>query len=346
MGHTIVFMGAGASRPFGVPLTAEILPEILRRLGLGTLFGRTRSARRTGRKLQDLLHAFAPGLGQPRIQPPLITDVLSLIDHMSANGQAVRPSLGPRELDSLRALLEQGLAEVLAARRTPRRSNPALLKRFVDWTLALAQAEGLTLISTNYDVVVEESLYARLDRDHLAREVDFGVGWYGLGEDEVHPRPAQPRLGLLKLHGSLDWLRCPRCEHLFIQPARSVFGTDRHASAPRRAACTCGYRALRHVLVAPSMVRDVRDGSLLAIWQAALDALRRASRWFIIGYSMPPEDVAIRSMFLRALGGRHAAPEIVLVQRKDAGGVRDRYRLLAPQLKFLSGGLAQLMRNV
>ena len=340
---TVVFLGAGASRPFGVPLTAEILPALLRRLARGTLFGR--GATRAGRRMFERLRAFAPGLGRRGIEPPLITDLLSIIDHMVASGQAAQPGLGPHELEQIRTLLERGLAEVLAApanRRRPQNGN--LLQQFTDWTLGWAESGPLTVISTNYDVVIEASLYTRLDAARLDQQVDFGVGWYALGTGRRHGRPTRPRLRLLKLHGSLDWLRCPLCDHLYIEPAQTVFRGPHRESSHDRVACVCGYRPLRHVIVAPSMVRDVRDSHLLGIWRSALEALRCAERWVVIGYSMPPEDVAIRSMLVRALGGRRRAPEIVLVQRKGDQPVRDRYRLFAPNLKFVSGGLEELMK--
>jgi len=46
--RTVLFLGAGASRPFGFPMTAEILPEIL-------------------------LSRFAPALFETEVDPPLIT---------------------------------------------------------------------------------------------------------------------------------------------------------------------------------------------------------------------------------------------------------------------------------
>ena len=340
---TVLFLGAGATRPFGVPLTAEILPTLLRRLSRGTLFGR--NAARTSHRTYELLRALAPGLGRRGIEPPLITDLLSIVDHMLAAGQAVRPGLGPHELDKVRWMLERGLAEVLATPGGRRQRNRGLLERFADWTLRQAEPGPLTLISTNYDVVIERSLYARLDGARFERQVDFGVGWYALGSDERHGRPARPRLRLLKLHGSLDWRRCPLCDHLYIQPAQTALDGRLRRSPRERLACACGYRPLRHVMVAPSMVRDVRDTYLLAIWRAALEALRCAERWIVIGYSMPPEDVAIRSMFVRALGGRAQPPEILLVQRRGDADVRDRYRLFAPDLTFVPGGLEELLKR-
>lgn len=44
------------------------------------------------------------------------------------------------------------------------------------------------------------------------------------------------------------------------------------------------------------MVRDIRDAHLLNVWRSATEALRTAKEWYIIGYSLPHEDLAIRSM--------------------------------------------------
>jgi hypothetical protein len=48
--------------------------------------------------------------------------------------------------------------------------------------------------------------------------------------------------------------------------------------------CECGWFPLRHLIVAPSMVRDVRDPHLLNVWRSATEALRTAREWFIIGH--------------------------------------------------------------
>jgi hypothetical protein len=355
--RTVLFLGAGASRPFGFPMTAEILPEILRRLRERSLFrprrrGRTRAPGASAHdELHDLLSRFVPALFDTGVEPPLITDLLSLVDHLLTAGNAPQPDLDLASLDRLRALLERAIAEVLAEPTVPGRAdeNEELLRRFVSWMHDRAQ-EGtgaLSIITTNYDVAIEKRLYERLDADEIPALIDFGLSWRAAGspgDDSAQARPSSPWLGLFKLHGSLDWLRCPLCDHIYIDPARTIFrGEGSRGDGPwgpgGLASCVCGYRPLRHIIVAPSMVRDVRNPNLLAIWHSALEALRTADEWIVIGYSMPPEDVAIRAMLLRAYRGRERPPRVRLVERGPVEEVENRYRLLFPDLEFEDGGV-------
>ncbi|HEV8253778.1 MAG TPA: hypothetical protein VGQ78_03415 [Vicinamibacteria bacterium] len=337
-GRIALFLGAGASRPFGFPVTSEILPALLARLRSGKLFGAgrhltARQAARDMRELRALLRRFVPGLFRSPAAAPAVTDLLSLLDQLIVTGSAPQPDLGMTELSRLRLLLERGVAEVLAA---PGRGvgvrRPKLMDRFAEWIEAQA---FVSVISTNYDFALEGRLLSRVAREELPARVDFGLTWRPTeGGDGPHPRPQRPRLAIYKLHGSLNWLRCPLCEHVFIHPSAPIFRQSHQDRADGGNACTCGYAPLRHVLVAPSMVRDVRDPNLLGIWQSALEALRTSDEWAIIGYSLPPEDLVIRSMLLRAYRGRARPPRVRVVQRRGDRDVEGRYRLLFPELTF------------
>jgi hypothetical protein len=342
----VLFLGAGASRPFGIPMTAEILPQILKRLSEGVLFtepaGATaRAAREAREDLREGLAQLVPGLFGD-VEPPLITDLLSLLDQLLVEGHAGGPRLPVRALDRTRALLEQATAEVLvgpppedggrAARNRP------LLDALVDWIAkATRRGQRLSIITTNYDVVLQQTLFRRIPG--LADGIDFGLAWRRAGRPgAARPRPHAPRLGVYKLHGSLDWLRCPLCGHVSIEPGATIFRDGALGRAGGRA-CACGYRPLRHLIVAPSTVREIRDPNLRAIWQSALEALRTASAWTVIGYSMPPEDMAIRTLLLRAYAGAARKPRIAVIERGANAEVENRYRLLFPDLAFEEGGV-------
>jgi hypothetical protein len=103
-------------------------------------------------------------------------------------------------------------------------------------------------------------------------------------------------------------------------------------------------------MVAPSMVRDIRDANILQVWMSAVEAMRLAEEWFLIGYSMPAEDIAIRSLLIRAYRGRgydrdislRPAPKVTVIQQED----RDlaHYKLLFAQIEPPElGGLKEFL---
>ena len=100
------------------------------------------------------------------------------------------------------------------------------------------------------------------------------------------------------------------------------------------------------MIVAPSMVRTIHDPNLLTIWRSALEAMRIADEWIIAGYSQPPEDIAIRSILLRAYYGRgrkRKPPTIRVIQRDQEKATEDRYKLLFPGCRFEYGGFERFV---
>lgn len=363
--RSAVFLGAGASRAFGFPLTTELLPMMLGLLDTGTLFHTyaTTPPQQVDADqliLRRRLEAFLPGLRQTwqtlrsndaESVPTLsvsITDVLSLVDHAIASG-AVRAGMSNEELQEFRRTLERALCSVLWHAEGPADRDNAARSTFIDWLLELRAQGSLSLMTTNYDLVVEQPLFARLGGDpstpwvarhrHVAETVDFGFPWRDPGSGEIVARPPNATLQLLKLHGSLNSLRCPLCGQTYL----NVFGYIAHEGFRSELnsynTCHCAdWARLRVNLVTPSLVRQIQDAGLLGVWQTALESLRTAERWFLIGYSLPAEDIAIRSLLVRAWEGRSAKPEVVVIQHGQAA--RQIHDLILPGCEYFPGGLA------
>jgi NAD-dependent SIR2 family protein deacetylase len=233
----------------------------------------------------------------------------------------------------------------------------AALDQFATWLLDKKKEFGtLTIVSTNYDVTVESELFVQKQRE--PKECDFGFDWRNPFGEALIPRPATPDLAFYKLHGSFNWLRCDLCGQLYINPYELIAYLSFREAQQWANTCTCGAYPLRHVIVAPSMVRDVRDPHLLNIWRCATEALRTAKKWFIIGYSLPAEDLAIRSMLLRAYNARglddqsasllpqqtiRPGPDVTVVQMGNT--TKPAYEAMFPQgsFEFLEGGLEELL---
>jgi hypothetical protein len=324
--------------------------------------------------------------GAWRAALPLITDVFSAVDHLLITGHAPAPEVTPDDLRRVRVLLERAIFELLVREESssdapndqgksseldlkrrmavmsilpPRPPDQAAeLTRTVQWLRKLPAGPNgrVTLISTNYDIEVEQELFRQLDGAVFDR-VDFGMRVRDPRSGKLRSQPRLAKFAVHKLHGSLNWLRCDLCGNAYLNPDGAITylsflfdqdsrrGDEDHGRANKLAGmganrCHCGHAPLRHVIVAPSFVRDVRDAMLLEIWRSAMDALREADKWIIVGYSLPPEDVAIRAMFLRAYRAHVGkAPKIVVVQHERREPELTRYGLLFPDHVYHSGGL-------
>lgn len=392
MEETVVFLGAGASKAIGLPLANEIIPKVLTDLREKKLFnGHLASIEQLTRCLQAVL----PGLNdmmtsasnkQWEHKPiPPVTELLSSIDFLIRSTNAPIPKFGHEDLSRGRTLLERAIFEFLVRmeqsaelrmkdvparvrdvwdtiaerdllpKRPPKYETE--LRDIVGWIRGLAQKRRVTLISTNYDIEVEQEIYKGLGYHHVFSDVDFGTSVREPVHGTIYPRPTVAHLGVYKLHGSLNWLRCDLCDTVYLNPVGPIAYLHFLSGDPTQnlllekigaTECHCGNAPLRAVIVSPSFVRDVRDPILLEIWRNALDALRRASQWIIIGYSLPPEDVAIRSMFLRAYSGRdeaQQAPEIIVVQKEEREPEKTRYSLLLPKHIYRTEGLSEFLTS-
>lgn len=360
---TAIFLGAGASRTFGYPLTGDILPLVLARLVAGTLFdgsGSPESAKTNREHFRALLDRLVPGwLGawnqanpapvsaNPKPIGISITDILTLVDH-TISVSVGKGAEGPSGLAAFRELLERAICQVLQV-QPPADNSPEAQAHtaFITWLLERSDAGGVSVITSNYDLTVDDHWFAKLRSHGLAEPgelIDLGFSWRDVGSGALHPRPAQPVGRLLKLHGSLNWLRCPLCGHTYFNSYGRIAELAFVDELNEFNTCHCNpWTRLRLPLVAPSLARTTGDGNLQSIWGAACEALQAAAAWYIIGYSMPSEDVAIRSLLCRAWGSCTLSPQVEVIQWGDA--TQGLYAALFPGCTYNAGGLAAWLQR-
>ena len=207
------------------------------------------------------------------------------------------------------------------------------------------EGQAVGLISTNYDIEVETQLFRRYSNHVISTEFDFGFSWRDTATGVVYKRPIDPSLRVYKLHGSLNWLRCDLCDHVYVNTRGAIADLSFDEEIHGGNTCHCSYAPLRSVIIAPSIVRDIRDVNLLECWKTAVEFLRTATEWIIIGYSFPSEDIAIRSLFLRAYNARKTPPVVRVIQKGEDKAAASRYRLFFPRCTYETGGLEEFIYN-
>ena len=366
----VVFLGAGASKEFGFPLTRELLPRMLELLANETLFrsNSDRSNEECSRlhdahaRLRKGLEVLLPGAESlvKRLEPsgekfPVgVGDLLSIVDFCLLESQPLSPNWSLHDLERFRNLLEGAIINVIAdGSETKGDSGVKKLDFFLEWLKELngENAENPSIVSTNYDIAVELGIFTDIGGVNLAeREAkvasafDFGFSWRSPeAETIIHSRPPGPQWRFYKLHGSFNWLRCSLCSHTYV----NVYGAITHQAFRDEYddynTCHCGHRPLSTSIISPSLVREVKDPNLLEIWKSAFEELRTAEQWFLIGYSLPTEDIAIRSMLLRAYRARETEPKVVVVQKGTEA--KGRFELLFPGCTYHEGGLESFLKS-
>lgn len=144
--------------------------------------------------------------------------------------------------------------------------------------LAHALRAGDTVISLNYDCLMDEALKSKSGKSWSAHE-GYGVPIES-GESAWHDhsgrgRVAKNTIKLLKVHGSLNWMRT---------------GSGPSISLRRDPYETCGRS--KSEVVPPVWNKQVSaDNTLADIWKGARDSLRTGPILVVVGYSFPDTDL-------------------------------------------------------
>ncbi|MGZ3750655.1 MAG: hypothetical protein ACXVB0_01350 [Mucilaginibacter sp.] len=349
--NVVYFLGAGCSKNFGYPLTGQIMPEILTDLRNHDLFqlkksGKTEEERQFETDLLDYIYLLYPGL--KNLDPekdgiPNITEVLSFVDYCCFYNIPPHPDFNSEKLEYFQTLLNRAVGELLLTydQEEYKPEERKLLDQFIGPIKNEDKNSEVTVITTNYDLIID---YEFVKLSELNR-IDYGIPYRNIPDSKIVVQTDNPLFRYYKLHGSLNWLKCDYCGHYYINSHGSILHQMYKPATDDGNTCICSESLrLKSVLVAPSLVRDIRDSNLLQIWKSALEAIRSADRLVFIGYSLPAEDLAIKSIIIRGINARDKkAPLRVDVVQKDGVSKPNFTNLFADNLNYYSDGLGDYL---
>ncbi len=296
----VLFLGAGFSAPFGLPVLKEFFEKALNSESLSqddkefltSLRSRARSANAflvgSNHDLEHILSiALMAGRSLGIADPDPATDayvrlcrILGLV--FSQYDNAVKERDMAKQLRSL-----------LGAESWPGNTKLDILTTNYDLTAELALAtNGLAPTlpvawTTAYDQDSSQSLYSTRN----------------------HP------IVLHKLHGSINWeLRDDRLlvfDHL--APAHHLTDRSMVSGLWPRMLVRDGARPERPLIVPPSLYKAQPHSVLDPMWSRARDALAQADRLAFIGFSFPDSDTYMKYFFADALTDNTNLPEIKIV---------------------------------
>ena len=355
----IFILGAGFSRPAGLPLSTELWGEIRHRVSL--LHGR---ARRFDGDLEEFLRYKEECFGLKMTADEVdFEDFMRFLDiehFLGMRGSDTWSRSGNEATIVVKTLIGQ----ILTERTPPPDRIPELYLKF---------ASGLQpddyILTFNYDVLLERALDAVGKPYRL-----FPTRYKSILNTSAIADKSKDEIILLKLHGSLDWF--DRTDYRWLEdqrrqaglggpPPDPVFahenelGVAKLLDGPRFPADPLDqmYR-VRHVdalysrpilfsatpwLLAPSPVKLLYADTLREFWHGIGNAGILNFGLAIIGYSLPPQDEyarqvlhAIVTNYQRAhwddeIGGLRKRPLVIVDRCDDAHATADlklRYRFV------------------
>jgi len=327
MAKTVFVLGAGFSKDAGFPLQSGILSLITDSefVGLSDISSEPKPDSPTTRFLRERkeLIEFLGRVFHPQEQR--LEDIFTLLDQ-SISTRATFAGYKLTDLIRLRDAWVRSILFCLHKRSEEHLAKPAsMYVRFAEWLIGERVTAGLegdpiSVVSLNWDSLLEDSLYRVIHRLRALRRVDVDYCVYTTPLDPnpaICPHTPSPKqrasgifnLKLLKLHGSATWLRCPNsglvytglgmttpASQLYVVERRSPF-MERYRSGPGAVVTSI----LEPYIITPTYSKVFDLPHIQTTWQNAFVELREAHKVIFVGYSLPDADYHLRTLLIRAI---------------------------------------------
>lgn len=182
------------------------------------------------------------------------------------------------------------------------------------------------MITFNYDILTELAL------------IDEKMSYdYGLPTSRETIAPFH--IPLLKLHGSLNWMSCPKCNQ--VVPIDILDTISKQAWYSSNGLTTiaissegngirheCGTNFISPVIVPPTWNKTEYANSLASVWKEAARQLSDAENIFVSGYSLPETDMFFKHLFALGAVGNNLINRFWVFDPDRDGSVENRFRAL------------------
>lgn len=362
---TVFILGAGASVESGAPLMANFLKKA-KQLHSAKAYGPSAP------QIEDVLNAAYRDLKPVQVKSTIdyenVEELFSAIDigQMIGAFGGRSPSLIDKLRQSIVVFIYRTIEETVRFPSDGKVIKPSkgygMLAKAVRENAAKTAGLGLkevSFITFNYDTCLEFAL------DLVNLGVDYGLGEPFIDESANN---RQFKIPVLKLHGSINWATCPKCQKIVPTEINPWMRAGPYAllDRPRELPLPLGSRISKHahrcgspldllpVLVPPTWNKSSSTAPLQEVWRRAAKELGGAENIVVIGYSLPITDMFFKYLF--ALGTESDAhlEKFIVINGPNGGDSVERFKgLLGPMTSrgfashaFVFSGSENVIRDV
>ena len=329
MGKTIYILGAGFSKGLNAPLQSEIIDDIFKidpcslPYELQNIF-------------TDYRNEFMHLLNDTFYLESKDFKLISLEDIYTPLDRCLLENVSFRGIqrDALFSIKQKinALIIILIKTKLDFVGQPNYASNFAHYLVDLKKRKGknkdpFSIFSFNWDIVIDNAIYSELFLDRPSKGILDYCCHYTPYQNNDNLLPGLLARGkglfnikLLKLHGSMNWLQCQRCQRLFIQFGEKI-AIHEFLDKPICRLCEKNYKndsienRLVSQLIMPTFIKDLNNVQLKLIWQNAAIELSEATELVFLGYSFPYADFEFRQLLSRF--ARHEAKILAVLCERD-----------------------------
>lgn len=203
------------------------------------------------------------------------------------------------------------------------------------------KSDNVSVITTNWDIMLDNMVHSIMSKETRPKGLPFSgvvdyccyissldknddsikTGLYAIGKGRYNTK-------ILKLHGSLNWMQCPRCQRLYVKFYEKWNGGyifDKKYC--RHCDSNFGVKGeesnlLTTNLIMPTFLKNLNNIQNKLIWQNAGIELSEASKVVFLGYSLPQADFEFKQLLSRMIR-KDAKIEAVLVENDNPNKYKD-----------------------
>ena len=266
-----------------------------------------------------------------------LEDIYTPIDRSISDNSSFR-DYDTNELVRLRATINKLVILAIRSRVQQANKDKSYIKNFAKKLIELGKRrldneknDSVSVITTNWDIMLDNIANSIMKKDKPLPNADFlGVIDYcchisSLDEDDHKIKPGLYAIGkggynlkILKLHGSLNWMQCPKCQRLYVKYYFNFAGGYVFARKYCRH-CIKNFgeknksNQLDINLIMPTFLKNLSNIQNKLIWQNAGIELSEASKVVFLGYSLPQADFEFKQLLARMIPD-DAKIEVVLIE--------------------------------
>lgn len=325
MQKTVYVIGAGFSKSVNAPLQSELIKDIFE-IRNNELSGEYRQLYIQYRNDFERFLTDTMFIDRNSFNSINLEDIYTPLDRCIIDNLSFR-NIPPKDLIDLRQKINGLIIIMIKHKLDNIHSRYTHIEKFTDYLIKLREAhknnDPFAIISTNWDIILDNSLKSRIPRNDGVVDYCCYTTPYDSSENVMPGLLALGRgkynVKLLKLHGSMNWLHCKRCQRLFVTFFEKI-AINEYVNRPICRICernfsneqtSDGGGSLSSQLIMPTFLKDLNNVQLKLIWQNAGIEISEASKIIFMGYSFPMADFELRQLLSRNV--RHSANiEVVL----------------------------------